>query len=172
VTTAPEEPVDPRVFVEGDSLTVGMAPYLPALMGSGWDLTVDAGIGRATPAGISILAQRGSDIGATLVVALGTNDTADPAAFSSHIDQVMHIAGTRRVIWVTVARAGWERLDTALLAAQARWPNLQVIDWRPVIAAHPDMRGADGIHLTEAGYRLRARFVAAAIQSVDTWAAG
>ncbi|MDQ1379182.1 MAG: hypothetical protein QOE15_3355, partial [Acidimicrobiaceae bacterium] len=36
-------------------------------------------------------------------------------------------------------------------------------DWRPIIAARPAMRAADGIHLTLEGYELRAQFIAAAI---------
>lgn len=154
------------VFVEGDSLTVGVASMLPDLLNAaGWTVTLDAQVGRVTPTGISILANRASEIGATLVIALGTNDPPDPIAFSSHIDQVMHIAASRRVIWVTVARAGWDALDSALIAAQSRWANLHVIDWRPVIAAHPSMLAGDGIHLTPAGYDLRAVFIAAAIES-------
>jgi lysophospholipase L1-like esterase len=166
-TAAPNRTaVDRTVFVEGDSLTVGISAYLPSLLAAdGWTVTVDGQIGRATPAGISILADRALERTGTLVVALGTNDSPDPGVFSSRIDQVMHIAAGRRVIWVTVARAGWDGLDSALLAASTRWPNLHVIDWRPVIAAHPAMQAADGVHLTTAGYQLRAQFIAAAIET-------
>jgi len=154
------------VFIEGDSLTVGMEQSLPALLAAaGWTVTMDAQIGRATPDGISILADRTYEIGRTLVVALGTNDPPNAAEFSSRVDEVMNIAAGRRVIWVTVARAGWDALDDALITAQARWANLHVIDWRPVIADHPEMLAGDGIHLTPAGYDLRAAFVAAAIET-------
>ena len=157
---------DRRVFVEGDSLTAGISPFLPALLEAGdWTVTLDDQVGRTTPTGIGILAVRASEIGGTLVVALGTNDEPDATAFSSQIDQVMSIAADRRVIWVTIARAGWDRMNDALLSASARWANLQVIDWRPVIAAHPAMLAADGIHLTEDGYQLRAQFIAAAVST-------
>jgi hypothetical protein len=160
---------DRRVFVEGDSLTVGVSPFLPALLyRAGWTVTMDDEIGRSTATGINLLAQRSWDVGGTLVMALGTNDVPDPVAFSSQIDEVMTMAAGRRVIWVTVARAGWDALNRALYAAEARWSDLQVIDWRPIIAAQPAMRAADGIHLTVDGYELRARFIAAAIGSVAT----
>jgi len=157
---------DRRVFVEGDSLTVGMSVDLPTMLdAAGWTVTIDAQIGRATAAGVSVLAQRADEIGGTLVVGLGTNDLPDPAAFSDRIDEVMTVATGRRVIWVTVARQGWDGLDEVLIAAQSRWTNLHVIDWRPVIAQLPTMQAGDGIHLTEEGYRLRAAFVAAAIEA-------
>jgi lysophospholipase L1-like esterase len=167
IGAAPEVPLaDPQVFVEGDSLTVGVATYLSGLLSLvGRPLTVDAQVGRTTAEGITMLSTRTSEIGGTLVVALGTNDDPDPAAFAARIDQVMIVASGRRVIWVTVARAGWDRLDDALLAAPSRWANLEVIDWRPVIAAHPDLRASDGIHLTLEGYQLRAEFIAAAVQA-------
>jgi hypothetical protein len=98
-------------------------------------------------------------------MALGTNDAPDPIAFASQIDEVMTMAGGRRVIWITIARAGWDALNRALFAAEARWSDLHVIDWRPIIAAHPAMQAADGIHLTLEGYELRAQFIAAAIGS-------
>lgn len=163
----PDSPfVDRRVFVEGDSLTVGIADFLPAMLDPvGRPVTVDAQVGRTTAEGIDSLQMRTSEIGGTLVVALGTNDLPDPVAFAASIDQIMIIAAGRPVIWVTVARAGWDQLDEALITAQARWSNLEVIDWRPIIAAHPLMLGADGIHLTEAGYQLRALFIAGAVES-------
>jgi lysophospholipase L1-like esterase len=155
-----------EVFIEGDSLTVGMAPYLPDLLSSaGWAVTLDGQVGRDTATGIGILAQRAPEIRGTLVVALGTNDPPDVRLFSDRIDEVMQVAAGHRVIWVSIARNGWDDLDAALLAARSAWPNLQVLDWRPVIAAHPDMLAGDGIHLTQAGYQLRSQVVAAAIES-------
>jgi lysophospholipase L1-like esterase len=99
-------------------------------------------------------------------MALGTNDEPDATAFASRIDELMTMAAGRRVLWVTVARAGWGALDTALIKAESKWPNLHVVDWRPVIAAEPAMQAGDGIHLTVEGYELRARFIAAAIETV------
>lgn len=161
--------VDRRVFIEGDSLTVGVSPFLtPLLAAAGWAVTLDAQVGRDTATGAGILAHRRFELGDVLVVALGTNDLPDPYAFSSNIDLIMEIAGSRRVIWVTVARSGSDRLDQALVAAESRWANLSVVDWRPIIAGHPDMRASDGIHLTEAGYRLRALFIADAIDAVGS----
>ncbi len=158
--------LDRRVFVEGDSLTVGMSPMLTTLLSdAGWEATLDAQVGRATPIGIGNLVDRVSEIGGTVVVALGTNDPPDPAAFSSRIDEVMAVAAGRRVIWVTIARAGYDGMDDALVAAEPRWAKLRVIDWRPVIAAHPEMQAGDGIHLTPEGYQLRAQFVATAIET-------
>ena len=157
--------IDRRVFVEGDSLTVGITEPLSTLLDSaGWTVILDAQVGRTTAEGITLLSEHASEFGGTLVVALGTNDPPDPTLFAQHIDEVMQLASGRRVIWVTVARSGWDVLDVALIAAQLRWPNLRVIDWRPIIAAQPMLRAADGIHLTLAGYQLRAAFVAQAVE--------
>ena len=166
-TTAPTPAIDHRVFVEGNSLTVGASPYLAALLATaGWSVTMDGQVGRDTATGTAIVAEREAGIHGTLVVALGTNDPPDPTLFASRIDMLMESATSLRVIWVTVARSGWDGLDAMLVAALSRWPNLKVIDWRPVIARHPDMLAGDGIHLTEAGYQLRAAFIADAVEAV------
>jgi lysophospholipase L1-like esterase len=43
--------------------------------------------------------------------------------------------------------------------------SLQVIDWSAVVAGSPSLIAGDGVHATPAGYRVRARLYADAIQA-------
>ncbi len=59
----------------------------------------------------------------------------------------------RHVLWLNQhdwgpGRAG---MNAELVAAEGRYPNLEVIDWNAEVAAHPDEVYADSIHLTPSG---------------------
>jgi lysophospholipase L1-like esterase len=71
--------------------------------------------------------------------------------------------GDRRVLWVNVARKGYTGFDTALVAAAARYPKLELIDWATAYSLHPKYQAFDGIHATDDGYRLRAQIIADAL---------
>ena len=111
------------------------------------------------------------------VMALGTTDAANMHAggvltAGERIDRMLAIVGDDPVLWVTVktlnpADPNWANpqmaaWNEALVAAQARHPNLQVYDWASVVqdAWFQD----DGIHYTSAGNVERARLIADALQ--------
>jgi lysophospholipase L1-like esterase len=152
------------VLVLGDSLTVGVEPYLPALL-SGRQVQFDARVGRTTEQGIASLAADPSELAPTVVVGLGTNDLTTATEFTRHIDELMARLGSRRVLWVNVARKGYADFDAALAAAAGRYANLQLIDWATAYSQHPEVQAFDGIHATEDGYRLRAQLIASALST-------
>jgi lysophospholipase L1-like esterase len=151
------------VYVLGDSLTVGVEPYLAQLLPDR-SVEIDGKNGRTTDEGLAIVAARTAPIPPTVVVALGTNDQEPASQFSTIIDQLMAHFGGRRVVWVNSARAGDQALNDELTAARARYPNLEVIDWAAIIAAHPEDLLPDRIHCTQAGYQLRASVIATTIE--------
>ena len=51
--------------------------------------------------------------------------------------------------------------DQALVAAQAKYPNIKIYDWAAV--AQDDWFQTDNIHYTSAGYTERARLIADAL---------
>ena len=162
-TVAPPAPPSGPVYVLGDSLTVGMAPYLPALL-PGRSVEIDGKTGRTATEGLDILATRKAPLPSTVVMALGTNDVESPDEFTAVIDQTMALLGPRRVIWVNIASPRSQPFNVDLDAARTRYPNLEIIDWASVMAAHPEDLVADQIHNTDAGYRLRAEVIASALQ--------
>jgi lysophospholipase L1-like esterase len=166
--TAPTSagPRDRRVFVVGDSLTQGSATDLPArLRARGYEPTVDAALGRHTDAGVRLVREQGSGLAGTVVVALGTNDEPAPTRFRGQVEQVLAAAGPSRcVVWVNLVRpGGWDALNTVLTDVAARQGRLRLVDWRGLVAAHPEWLAADGVHATTAGYRARAEAVTAAV---------
>jgi GDSL-like lipase/acylhydrolase family protein len=151
------------VYVLGDSLTVGVEPYLAQRL-PGRSVEIDGKNGRTTAGGLAIVEARTAPIPPTVVVALGTNDQESAPQFSTLIDQLMARFGGRRVVWVNIATARDQALNAELIAAKSRYPNLEVIDWASIIAAHPEDVLADGIHYTLSGYQLRASVMATTIQ--------
>jgi hypothetical protein len=110
------------------------------------------------------------------VFALGTTDTANlalaPGGVSrrERIDRMMTVAAGDPVLWVntrTILTQGewsnpWMQLwNQELLAAQARWPNLEIYDWSS--AALRQWFSGDGVHYTADGYRWRGILIANAL---------
>lgn len=165
------EPVDGRVVVVGDSLTVGTEANLRTLADlHGFTLELSAQNGRQIPAGAGELERLGAPTADLVVVALGTNDAAQPGfdrtAADGLIDEAMTAAGGAPVLWVNVYRdpgtaAGdaAESFDDALLAAEQRHPNLTVLDWASYVEANPEVMDADRIHHTWEGYVARSQWL-------------
>jgi lysophospholipase L1-like esterase len=163
-TTVPAvTPATGPVYVLGDSLTVGMAPYLSPLL-PGRPVEIDGKIARTATDGLAIVATRRASLPPTVVVALGTNDVESPDQFAAVIDQMMALLGHRRVIWVNVASPTGHAFNRDLDAAKGRYRNLEVLDWASLMAAHPEDLVFDHIHCTQAGYQLRAAVIAWVLQ--------
>jgi len=152
-----------NVAIVGDSLIVGIeqgnrAVNQFAARGCGVSY-IDARVGRPTSEGVSVIQTKAAwgQLPDILVVGLGTNDSANGAAFSQKIDQVMAAAGGRPVVWINVDRAATEAvLNATLQEAQLRYTNLWVLDWNTFADLNPHVRARDGIHLNSAGYDTRA----------------
>ena len=158
------------VYVVGDSLAEGTAPYLPSLLPH-WSLRQSYAVGRTLSEGIVLLRAERPRLAHVVVVSLGTND--DPrriSEFRVRLGEILAIAGPSRcVIWTNIVRpptagTSYDGLNRALSAATATHPNLVVVDWQALVRAHPAWLRADGVHATAAGYRGRAAAIAAAVK--------
>ena len=163
-----------RVYVLGDSLTVGAAGQgLGRTTNDGattW--TIDAASGLTTHDATAIAAGRDLRSYELVIVALGTNDYLDSAAmYGVRIDRMLAaLRDHPRVRWSNVdahtaklqpAAAG---VNAALAAGPARHPTLRILDWHAHVGGRPDadaLRAADGVHYTAAGYRVRRDFTEA-----------
>ena len=155
-------PVDPRLFVIGDSVIVGVRATLAQRL-AGWQVNVYAQEGFSTLAAPSVINASRALIGEVVVVGLGNNDAGNPATFGQRVDAVMQaLPGVRRVIWVNLRRfrAFVPALDAQLTAATARWPNLEIADWDTRATPDPSLVYADGLHLTPAGQAAMAELIA------------
>lgn len=158
-TVKPLDLKSTRVFIVGDSLTVGSNPALrKQLKPLVKSVAIDARISRFTGEGIAKLRTARARQASIWVVGLGTNDSPSAAQTVRNVNKVMRLAGnTRQVIWVNVVRpGGYSRVNRALQALDAKYPRLSVIDWAAVIRKQRHLLAGDRVHLTAKGYRVRA----------------
>jgi lysophospholipase L1-like esterase len=159
-----------NLLVNGDSLAVGTAPYIPRALRR-WRVTQSTAISRHAFEGASIMRAYGRRLPRVIHVSLGTND--DPrnlSGFRAAIRAVMAVAGPRRcVVWANIVRppvagasyAGYNRV----LAQESRpRKNLRVVDWARMVRENPHWLAGDGVHVTAAGYQYRARRVARSVR--------
>jgi hypothetical protein len=162
------------VVVIGDSLAVGMAPALQALL-PGRPVLVDARVGRPLDEGMAVLAGT-KPPKASFAYSLFTND--DPVRIDA-LDaavrgSVAELGPHGCAVWATIVRpkvgghsyaAANARLR-ALALDPALSGRLLIADWARAVQRH---RGAwlakDGVHATPAGYVARAQLYASALNS-------
>jgi hypothetical protein len=154
------------VALVGDSLNVGIEPYLPGEL-SRWRIENHNQVGRVTEEGVDVLRREGGRLARRVVISLGTNDPAgDVEGFRADLRDALAAAGPRRcVVWLTIHREGHERFNDVLRREAAERPNLLLVDWAAMVRAHPEWLAADGVHATPGGYARRAEAVAQAVES-------
>jgi hypothetical protein len=158
------------VFVLGDSVllgtTLGSPPPMVAAL-PGWTVTLDCEGSRRLTQGLGVLQARRAEIGRVVVIQLGNNYIpGEGGSFAGQIDQAMALlAGTDRVVWVTVGEAlsGRAELNAEIRAAAARHPTIVVADWAALVAADPSLAPGDGLHLSNAGRVALSELVASAV---------
>lgn len=150
------------VVVIGDSLAVGMRPYLSEFLG-GWQVLVDARGGRRLGEGMRRFdAARPPEGRIVYAFSLFTNDPPDSVGALE--------AAVRRstshgcAVWATITGANEANARLQELAASTP-DRLKVVRWAERSQQEASWLKADGIHGTPAGYRNRAALYAAAIKS-------
>jgi hypothetical protein len=115
-------------------------------------IDVDAAVSRQWVTGETVVQELRSEgqLGATVVVALGTNGPITPADFDTMMSD---LAGVARVVFVTVhVDQPWQDPVNAVLeAGVARYSNTVLADWAGLAAAHPEWFYSDGTHLPIGG---------------------
>jgi lysophospholipase L1-like esterase len=163
------------VLVVGDSLAVGMRPYMGEMLGSS-QVVWDARSGRTTPEGLERLRARLQQVAPqTVVISLGTNDGPDPARFADRIHRALEMIPTSAcVVWTDINRpprkGRYHALNRVLEQAAEQDPRVTLVHWDRAV-----LRGSvalpDGLHPDSAGFRFRSRLIAGAIARGCTAAA-
>ena len=173
----------PQVYVQGDSLTVGIIDALPTLLPAN-KLIVSARIGRTVGEGMGLLRAyaRKPGLPQVIVVQLGlNNDPAQTSVFTAMIAQTMAAAGSSRcVIWVnlyhrTTTLVGKRRVsaniftqtNTLMARAAARYKRLSIVDWASAAQRHPEWTSYDGIHPGPIGLASFAQMIAGAVKNCE-----
>jgi len=160
----------PRISVYGDSVLLGASDQIVARLAP-MDVTVDAHESNSLLGAIDGFRARAASMGDVVVLDLGYNDMADSTVFRQRIDLAMSaLAPVPRVIWLNqrVFADGRAAMNDELVAAAARYANLDVVDWDAVVRADTGLVYPDGIHLTPAGRVAMAELVR---QRVDAYVA-
>jgi hypothetical protein len=157
-----EEPVASgtgAVTLVGDSLNVGMEPYLRESL-SGWQIDAHDRVGRATSEGLERLRELDGTLAPVVVVSLGTNDAdGSEAEFRELVAEAIRIVGPDRcLLWATIVRDGIGRTEFDLVLREARsaHPNVRLVEWARMVEEDDSLLGADLVHGTAEGYRRRA----------------
>jgi hypothetical protein len=155
------------VLVLGDSLAVGMRPFLGSMLPDR-EVVWDARTGRTTPQGlVRLRADLPQVTPTTVVVSLGTNDGSDPGRFASRMRRVLlALPPTACVVWPAIYRpprkGTYEALNRVLRRQARSDPRFVVPRW-DVAVLRGEVRLPDGLHPDQFGFRHRSRIVASAI---------
>lgn len=159
-----------NLLVNGDSLAVGTAPYIPRALRR-WRVTQSTAISRHAFEGASVMRAYGRGLPRVIHVSLGTND--DPrnlSGFRAAIREVMAVAGPRRcVVWANIVRppvagASYAGYNRVLREESKPRENLRVVDWARMVRQNPGWLAGDGVHVTATGYQYRASRVAKSVR--------
>lgn len=142
------------VLLLGDSLAVGITPYVDAALGDR-TLTVDAAEGRSSATSLSLLEPYADTAPPVWLVSLGTNDNIDE--FEREAEQIMKLAGPDRcVVWYDVWRVETDdSINASLERVAEQHPNLHVIPWNATSEAHPEWFSEGDVHPSSVGYAVR-----------------
>jgi len=169
LAAAPAARADNRsVLVVGDSLAVGMKPFLGAMLPRS-PLAWDAVTGRTTPVGLHRLRiDLRTMTPRTVVISLGTNDGPDPARFADRLRRVMRaVPSDACVVWASINRpprkGPYRGLNRVLARAAQRDQRLTVVDWNTAVRTGRVFL-PDGLHPDATGFRYRASQIAAAVR--------
>jgi hypothetical protein len=154
---------DGPVIVVGDSLAVGMRPFLAPLLGDRV-VAFDARTGRTTPQGMQVLRRLLTTAKpATVVVSLGTNDGPDAARFADRIRRILGALPPRTcVVWPSIIRpprkGTYDGLDRVLRRQAQRDPSFHVPSWDYAVL-RGEVRLPDEVHPDQFGFLYRSRMI-------------
>ncbi len=134
-----------HVTAVGDSV---MLDYQIPLESDIPGVDVEAAVSRQWGAGEDVLAQLKAEgqLGAEVIVALGTNGPISSADFDNMMDILQ---GASRVVFVNIhVDRPWQDPNNAMLAqGAATYSRVVIADWATLADANPEWFGADGTHL-------------------------
>lgn len=156
-----------QVLIVGDSLAVGMVPYLSQMI-TDRQVTFDAKAGWTTPQGMNALRHDlHRFVAQTYVISLGTNDGSDPGIFANRIHRILNeLPSYACVVWPAISRpprkGKFAALNRVLRDIAREDDRVTVIDWDRMVAKGT-VRLPDGVHPDADGYRFRSWVTAAAV---------
>ncbi len=152
---SPPLPAPGPGFVAGQVTAVGDSVMLDYQADLEWDIPgvdVQASVSRQWTTGLTLLQQAKSanQLGAVVIVGLGTNGPITTAQF----DAMMSVlSGASRVVFVNVfVDRGWQDPNNEVLATGVhKYPNAVLTDWYTLASQNPSWLYSTGTHLPIGG---------------------
>lgn len=151
-----------RVLIIGDSLVdQSKGPITSALQDAGWDPDIQSFGGTTIEDWAGRVKDRAKFTRADVVIMeLGTNDCGSAGCpdLAPAIDKAMRALtaiGIKDVLWLNIQDDAIEPehpdyVNYEIEAADARWPNMHMVDLAARMHGHPEWR-SDGLHFNDAG---------------------
>jgi len=168
VTPDDGQPPAGRTVLVGDSLGVGIEPYLAEDLGK----KVDSDVRESRPLaeGMGIIRSL-QPKPAALAVSLFTNDdprNVDDLATAVR-ESLTAVKDGGCVVWATIVRPpqqgrSYDAANDKLRQLAQTNDRIQVADWAAYVDQHPNAVGSDGVHSDAAGYKARAALYAQALR--------
>jgi len=159
-----------KVLMIGDSVTASVAKRYggeacKALVPLGWQLEVDAEVGRFVDFGKLVLDKRLDAGWDAVIIFLGNNYGEDQVVFEGYLHAMLERLAPRPTILINTSLFDpvQQQVNDTITYDAAAYPNVAIIDWAKVTNDDPSLTGADGLHLTPAGRSALAYQLAAAM---------
>ncbi len=148
-----------RVLMIGDSITASISKRYggeacDALVPLGWQIEVDAEVGRFVDFGKTVLDKRLDAGWNAAIIFLGTNYGYKRDAYQSALHAMLLRLVPRPTVLINTSlfRPQQQEVNDAIAEEAALFTSVTVIDWA-TLTQDPALTGGDNIHLTEAGRR-------------------
>ncbi|ANF97063.1 hypothetical protein [Paenibacillus bovis] len=151
------------VTMIGDSVTVGVAPYLKEQMP---DITVDGKVGRQMSQAGKVLRELAAqgNLGDRVIIELGTNGPFSKDQLRSVLQT---LSNAKQVLLVTtrVPRGWQDTVNDTMEQTASEFKNVQVVDWYAASQGKDQFFYKDGIHLKPDGSRYYTSLLVQALKS-------
>lgn len=166
--------VSGKLFVSGDSLTVGMRDsggLDGKLSAQGWTVNgIEATTGITTSNALGVLDSEEAKNSDSFIIALGTNPENNyGAAVSNTINRIKQINSESKIYWVNLytKKNSYDAANQTLSDLSSSL-GFSIIDWKKEVTSNPGAYpfAGDGIHHTPTGYGAKADFVVRSVGNV------
>lgn len=176
LTAAPSEPpagqraTGNRILMIGDSVLAGTSArysndMCEALVPLGWQVELDAEVGRFIDFGDRVLDKRLSAGWDAALIFLGSNYGDNQPIYANMLEEQVDRLGSRPVVLVTVTEFKPDRaeVNAAIKMIAFNHPNVSIVDWAAISEANPSVLSGDGLHPTPSGRQVLATSVASVL---------
>lgn len=161
-TTKPQNITGEEVTVIGDSVIVGVEPYLKELLP---EITVDGKVGRQMSQAKNVIAELEAkeELGDHVILELGTNGPFNKEQLRKVLTLLTH---SKQVLVVTTrVPKGWQdTVNSTIKDIVPEFGNAKVVDWYAASEGKSDYFYKDRVHLKPDGSRHYASLLLQALQ--------